>query len=80
MGIPLGMLLGTFSVSLMSLLPDEQFLAWGWRVPFLLSALLVAIGIWIRRGIEETSAFKEEKQKGNVVHSLRPFAIIGKRF
>ncbi|QIZ06490.1 MHS family MFS transporter [Priestia megaterium] len=67
MGIPLGMLLGTFSVSLMSLLPDEQFLAWGWRVPFLLSALLVAIGIWIRRGIEETSAFKEEKQKGNVV-------------
>lgn len=67
MGIPLGMLLGTFSVSLMSLLPNEQFLAWGWRVPFLLSALLVAIGIWIRRGIEETSAFKEEKQKGNVV-------------
>jgi MFS family permease len=67
MGIPLGMLLGTFSVSLMSLLPDEQFLAWGWRVPFLLSALLVAIGIWIRRGIEETSAFQEEKQKGNVV-------------
>ena len=67
MGIPLGMLLGTFSVSLMSMLPDGQFLTWGWRVPFLLSALLVAIGIWIRRGIVETSAFQEEKQKGNVV-------------
>ncbi|MFB3168548.1 MFS transporter [Neobacillus sp. 179-C4.2 HS] len=67
MGIPLGMLLGTASVSLMSLLPNGQFLTWGWRVPFLLSALLVGIGIWIRRGIEETSAFQEEKEKGNVV-------------
>ncbi|WP_430034378.1 MFS transporter [Peribacillus simplex] len=67
MGIPLGMLLGTFSISLMSLLPESQFLSWGWRVPFVLSAVLVVIGIWIRRGIEETSAFKEEKEKGNVV-------------
>lgn len=67
MGIPFGMLLGTFSVSLMSRLPDGQFLTWGWRIPFLLSALLVGIGIWIRSGLEETSAFKEEKQKGNVV-------------
>ncbi|WHY00297.1 MFS transporter [Neobacillus sp. DY30] len=67
MGIPLGMLLGTASVSLMSRLPDGQFLTWGWRVPFLLSALLVGIGIWIRRGIEETSAFQEEREKGNVV-------------
>lgn len=67
MGIPFGMLLGTFTVSLMSLLPDEKFLSWGWRVPFLLSAVLVLVGIWIRRGLDETSAFKEEKQKGNVV-------------
>ncbi len=67
MGIPFGMLLGTFTVSLMSLLPDEKFLLWGWRVPFLLSAVLVLVGIWIRRGLDETSAFKEEKQKGNVV-------------
>ncbi|MDQ0219566.1 MFS transporter [Peribacillus cavernae] len=67
MGIPLGMLLGTFAVSLASLLPDQQFLAWGWRIPFVLSAVLVVIGIWIRSGISETSAFKEEKEKGNVV-------------
>ncbi len=67
MGIPLGMLLGTFSISLMSRLPEAQFLAWGWRIPFLLSALLVVVGIWIRRGLEETSAFEEEKEKGNVV-------------
>lgn len=67
MGIPLGMLLGTTAVSLVSLLPEEQFLSWGWRIPFLLSAILVVTGLWIRRGIEETSAFSEEKQKGNVV-------------
>lgn len=67
MGIPLGMLLGTSAVALASLLPEEQFLSWGWRIPFLFSAVLVFIGIWIRKGIEETSAFKEEKEKGNVV-------------
>lgn len=48
MGIPLGMLLGTFSISLMSLLPEQQFLSWGWRIPFLLSALLVVVGLWIK--------------------------------
>ncbi|MED1791485.1 MFS transporter [Brevibacillus nitrificans] len=67
MGIPLGMLLGTFSISLMSLLPEEQFLSWGWRIPFLLSALLVGVGLWIRMGLGETDAFNEEKEKGNVV-------------
>lgn len=67
MGIPFGMLLGTCSISLMSKLPEAQFLEWGWRIPFILSAVLVAVGIWIRRGLEETSAFEEEKQKGNVV-------------
>lgn len=67
MGIPLGMLLGTTAVSLVSLLPEEQFLSWGWRIPFILSAILVITGLWIRRGIEETSVFSEEKQKGNIV-------------
>ncbi|PLT29847.1 MFS transporter [Peribacillus deserti] len=68
MGIPLGMFLGTISISLMTLLPDEQFLSWGWRIPFVLSALLVVIGLWIRRGIDETSAYQEEKAKGNMVN------------
>jgi MFS family permease len=67
MGIPLGMLLGTTAVTLATLLPEKQFLSWGWRIPFLFSAVLVVIGIWIRKGIDETSAFKEEKEEGNVV-------------
>jgi len=67
MGIPFGMLLGTTAVTLVTLLPESQFLSWGWRIPFLFSAVLVIVGIWMRRGLGETSAFNEEKEKGQIV-------------
>ncbi len=51
MGFTIGMVLGTLSLSIMTLLPEEAFMSWGWRVPFLLSALLVVFGFWIRNGI-----------------------------
>ena len=44
------------------LLPEDQLLSWGWRVPFWLSLVVVAIGFWIRRTLEETPAFLEEKE------------------
>src|SRR5687768_64061 len=44
-------------------LPDEAFVAWGWRVPFLLSAVLVGIGLWVRLRIGETPAFKDAREK-----------------
>lgn len=66
MGITIGMLLSTLVFSAMSLLPDEQFDAWGWRVPFIASILLVVIGLWIRQGLDETPAFREAKQTGDV--------------
>ncbi|RNB84638.1 MFS transporter [Brevibacillus fluminis] len=75
MGIPLGMLLGTLSISIVSLLPEPQFLSWGWRIPFLVSALLVVVGLWIRMGLGETAAFNEEKEKGNVV-KVPLFAVL----
>ncbi len=65
-GIPIGMVLGTLVLSLMTLLPDEQFLNWGWRIPFVLSALLVVLGLWIRNGIDETPAFKAVQKAGKV--------------
>ena len=43
MGSPAGLLLATGVFGAVSLLPEEQFLAWGWRIPFLLSALLIAV-------------------------------------
>ncbi len=65
-GVPLGMVLGTLALSIMSLLPNEDFISWGWRVPFILSALLVVFGLWIRKGIDETPSFKAVKAKGNI--------------
>src|SRR5215471_17216081 len=53
-GVPAGLLLANLSVLLFSLISGDQFLVWGWRIPFLLSAVLVAVGLWIRLGILET--------------------------
>ncbi|MDR3577172.1 MAG: MFS transporter [Anaerolineaceae bacterium] len=65
-GVYLGMLMGTVSLSLLSLLPSAQFIAWGWRIPFLLSMVLVILGLWIRSGIDETPEFKSAKEEGNL--------------
>lgn len=66
MGVPIGLLLGTFSMSVASALTDDAFLSWGWRIPFLLSAVLVFVGLWIRTGLDETPVFKETKEAGAV--------------
>ena len=60
------MLMATFIVSLMTLFDEAQFLAWGWRIPFLLSSVLVFLGLWIRKDIDETPAFKQVKKSGLV--------------
>jgi len=65
-GVTIGMLFSTMFIGLASLLSDDQFLAWGWRVPFILSAGLVALGLWIRNGIDETPQFKELQSAGEV--------------
>jgi MFS transporter, MHS family, shikimate and dehydroshikimate transport protein len=56
-GVPAGLLLGTVVFGLVSLLPEEQFLGWGWRVAFLASIVLFGIGMYIRLQILETPAF-----------------------
>ncbi|MBT2639857.1 MFS transporter [Bacillus sp. ISL-39] len=66
MGVTIGMVMGTLALWLMSLLPEQQFMTWGWRVPFIFSALLVVFGLWIRKGIDETPEFKEVQQKGEI--------------
>ncbi len=62
-GVPAGLLLSTFVFSIFSRLPEEQFLSWGWRVPFLLSILLVVVGLLIRVRILETPAFQKVKEQ-----------------
>lgn len=66
MGVTIGMMLGTLALSIMTLLPEDSFMTWGWRVPFILSALLVLFGLWIRKGIDETPSFKEVQEKGDI--------------
>src|SRR5882757_5021935 len=56
-GVPCGLFLANLAVLAFSQMSGEQFLAWGWRVPFLLSLLLVGVGLYIRLGIFETPVF-----------------------
>src|SRR6202161_321757 len=58
-GVPCGLLLSTLAVITFSAWSGDQFLVWGWRVPFALSIILVGIGLWIRLGILETSVFQK---------------------
>lgn len=60
-GTPLGLLLSTGVFAIVSSLPEEQFLSWGWRVPFLVSIVLLAVGLYIRLSIVETPAFERMK-------------------
>ncbi len=60
-GVPAGLLLSTVVYSPFSRMPEAAFLSWGWRVPFLLSILLVAVGLIIRLRILETPAFAKVK-------------------
>ena len=63
-GVPAGLLLSTAVFAQFTRLPEDQFLSWGWRVPFLLSVLLVGVGLIIRLRILETPAFTRVKQAG----------------
>jgi metabolite-proton symporter len=59
-GVPAGNLLAAGVLAIMAgVQSEEAFLAWGWRVPFLLSAVLVGVGFWVRAAIDETPAFEK---------------------
>lgn len=62
-GVPLGMLLATTFLTVLTMaLGKEQFDAWGWRIPFLFSVVLIVIGWWIRRRVAESPVFEELKE------------------
>jgi metabolite-proton symporter len=56
-GVPSGLFLASLVFLVFSGLSQDQFLTWGWRIPFLLSIILVGIGLWVRLGILETPVF-----------------------
>lgn len=85
MGIPAGVILSSLVFLAVTSLPEAQFLAWGWRVPFLLSILLVAVGLFIRLRILESPAFRRLREAGGAVrvpivevfrHNLKQLLVV----
>ncbi|HMK69640.1 MAG TPA: MFS transporter [Xanthobacteraceae bacterium] len=68
-GFPLGMLTSTGAFALAAMLPSASFLAWGWRLPFLLSIALLGVGWFVRQRVAETPVFADLKRRGDIVPS-----------
>jgi len=82
-GVPAGLFLANLAVLAFNAIAGDQFNTWGWRVPFILSAILIVIGLWIRLRILETPVFskllaenKIEKAPVSEVMKRQPGAII----
>jgi metabolite-proton symporter len=58
-GVPCGLFLSNLVILAFSTWSGDQFATWGWRIPFALSVILVAVGLWIRLGILETPVFRQ---------------------
>jgi metabolite-proton symporter len=58
-GVPAGLFISNLVILVFSSWSGDQFLTWGWRIPFLLSIVLVGIGLWVRLGILETPVFQK---------------------
>ena len=72
LGVPLGLLLSTGMVSVLSATTGEAFLQWGWRIPFLASLVLVAIGLYVRLRVLESPEFAAVRERKEVARN--PFA------
>lgn len=78
-GLAIGLCLASGVVALLSwLLTDEQFLAWGWRVAFLLSGVMVFVGMYIRLNVQETPEFAAVKQRNEATQI--PFFDMMRRY
>ena len=65
-GVPAGLFLANLAVLAFSQMSGDAFLTWGWRVPFILSIILVGVGLWIRLGITETPLFRRLVQEKKI--------------
>ncbi|SDM69557.1 metabolite-proton symporter [Lentzea albidocapillata subsp. violacea] len=78
-GVPCGNLLATGVLAVLAAVQsDEDFLAWGWRIPFLLSGVLVVIGLWIRLSVSESPIFlaAQEKRAKEPVQEKAPALLL----
>lgn len=77
MGLPVGVFLSNLAFLLVARMDDDRFQSWGWRIPFLLSAVLVVVGVLVRRKVEDAVEFEELKQSDRV--SRMPFLDLLRR-
>lgn len=63
-GTPAGLLASSVAILLASQMPDEVFFDWGWRLPFLVSAALVVVGLWVRWGVQDAEEFLVARRSG----------------
>jgi metabolite-proton symporter len=77
-GVPAGMVLATAVFNLFKLLPEEAFLSWGWRVPFLLGLVLLGVGLFIRLRLLESPLFAQVRDTGKSVRV--PFLEVIRRY
>jgi MFS family permease len=73
-GTQAGLILANLAFLAVALLPEDQLLSWGWRIPFFLSALVVAVGYWVRRSLPETPEFQKAEQAHEV--AKLPVAVL----
>jgi MHS family shikimate/dehydroshikimate transporter-like MFS transporter len=66
-GFPIGLVSASAMFSLVAMLPDADFKIWGWRIPFILSIILVAVGLFVRARLPETPVFEALKARGQIV-------------
>lgn len=78
-GGPTGSVLATLILGLFAGLPEDDFLSWGWRIPFLLSAALVVIGLYLRYRVTESPDFVEARAAGTV-HTGVPILRVLKKY
>lgn len=69
---PVGVVLASLAAMAIAKLPEPDLLSWGWRVPFLISGVLVGIGLYIRLRIEESSAFRQASVQADTLRSKMP--------
>lgn len=77
-GVPVGMILATATMWIITtVLTEEQFMSWGWRIPFLFSLVLIVVGYVIRRAVEESPVFTELQERKH--ESSAPLKVLFKK-
>ncbi|TKA96100.1 MHS family MFS transporter [Cereibacter changlensis] len=79
-GLSLGLFLSSGVMALLTMLPDDQFMAWGWRSAFIGSIVLVVLGTWIRSNIGESPEFEKAKAESRSRDVGLPFVTMIKRY